>query len=83
MIHFGDGHEGLEVKKKWARKRNTNVFTLVKGSNYNAGVLTPRHKVCSMFLGIEITKGIKKKCIFPLLLHVNYFEGKPMQSHGL
>lgn len=35
MAHLGNGHEGLDIEKRWAKKRNMNRFRLVKGKVCN------------------------------------------------
>lgn len=35
LAHLGDGCEDLEVKKRWAKKGNINIFMLVLGTICN------------------------------------------------
>lgn len=52
MVYLGDGHEGLDVKKRWTKKRSMNIFTLVKATICNTGKMIPGHKIWSIFWGV-------------------------------
>lgn len=56
IAYLGDGHEDRKVKKRWAKKRNMNIFTLVKGTICNPGIIIAGHKIHLMFWGVDCRK---------------------------